>query len=255
MMQSNSQAHEFAIFVPDLTKNQPVHEPGNHFSLAIPDLYHRLVRVLRLQPGKMVVLFDRTHHLRCEVETIEKDPRLTVRIHDIVTHQMLTPQVTVWLPLLKRDDLDTALYALHELGVNSIQLITTQKTQRAWSGEKEMERLERIMGAAAEQSKQFVFPALHAPVPLANLLSAEESTGTRIFCDPAGSDLWTVLKETRGYSPESLTLLVGPEGDLTYEEKEQVRAAGFIFCALTPTVLRAHQAVSLIAGIIRSVFK
>jgi len=149
MVQSNSQAHEFAIYVPDLTKNQPVNEPGNHISLAIPDLYHRLVRVLRLQPGKMVVLFYRTHHLRCEVETVEKDRRVTVRIDDILTHKTLTPSVTVLLPLLKRDDLDTALYALHELGVTAIQLITTQKTQRAWTGDKEMERLERIMGAAA----------------------------------------------------------------------------------------------------------
>lgn len=254
-MTNNSQAHEFAIFVPDLTNSHPHITSGNQIVLAMPELYHRLVRVLRLQPGKMVVLFDRTHHVRCEVETIEKDPRLTVRIHEMLSHTALEPQITVWLPLLKKDDLDTALYALHEMGVTDIQLITTQKTQRSWTGNKEMERLERIMGAAAEQSKQFVFPALHEPQPLTQLLSNTTADGIRLFADPTGADLWTVLKDCRDESPTSFTLLVGPEGDLTHQEKEHVKTAGFISCALTPTVLRAHQAVSLLAGIIRSVFK
>jgi len=95
---------------------------------------------------------------------------------------------------------------------------------------------------------------LYAPQTITNVLATSDS-GTRIFCDPTGTDLWTVLKEAHAESPESLTLLVGPEGDLTGEEKELVRSSGFTFCALTPTVLRAHQAVSLITGIIRSVFK
>lgn len=254
-MNNNSQTHEFALYVPSLTENQPNIKPDNQITLAIPDLYHRLVRVLRLQPGKKVVLFDRTHHVRCEVEIIEKDPRLTVRIHEIVLHTSLIPEVTVWLPLLKRDDLDTALYTLHEMGVTTIQLITTQKTQRSWTGDKEMERLERIMGAAAEQSKQFVFPTLREPQTLTDMLTTLNSDSTRIFCDPTGTDLWTVLKETRAESPQSFTVLIGPEGDLTPQEKEQVKETGFIFCALTPTVLRAHQAVSLMSGIIRSVFK
>jgi 16S rRNA U1498 N3-methylase RsmE len=50
----------------------------------------------------------------------------------------------------------------------------------------------------------------------------------------------------------NILLLVGPEGDLTLEEKEIVRANKFIFCALTPTIMRAVQATGLAAGFVRS---
>jgi 16S rRNA (uracil1498-N3)-methyltransferase len=255
MVAHTSQAHEFAIFVPELAGQKSAVEVGNHIVLTYPDLYHRLVRVLRLQPGKMVILFDRTHHVRCEVEMIEKDPKLTVRIHDIILHTNITPSITVWLPLLKRDDFDTALYALHEMGVSCIQLITTQKTQRAWGGNKEMERIERIMGAAAEQSKQFVFPIVQEPQPIGQLLASMHDQGTYLFCDPQGLDLWDVLTNLHSQPCKQYILAIGPEGDLTTQEKEQLHNANFIFCALTPTVLRAHQAISLITGIMRSVFK
>ena len=47
---------------------------------------------------------------------------------------------------------------------------------------------------------------------------------------------------------------VGPEGDLTQEEKDYLKQQGFVFCRLTPTVLRARQAVALGLGILRSYF-
>ena len=46
-------------------------------------------------------------------------------------------------------------------------------------------------------------------------------------------------------------LLWGPEGDLTSTEKQQVLTAGFQFSKLTPTVLRASQAVAVGLGLIR----
>ncbi len=46
--------------------------------------------------------------------------------------------------------------------------------------------------------------------------------------------------------------VIGPEGDLTKEEKAYLKEQGFLFCALTPTVLRAQQAVALGLGILRS---
>ncbi|HEB41963.1 MAG TPA: hypothetical protein ENI08_03015 [Candidatus Dependentiae bacterium] len=48
-------------------------------------------------------------------------------------------------------------------------------------------------------------------------------------------------------------LMVGSEGDLTEQEKEQPRETTFLFCALTPTVLRSSQAIALGSGIIRSI--
>ncbi|MEI6101640.1 MAG: nickel insertion protein [Eubacteriales bacterium] len=56
----------------------------------------------------------------------------------------LVPHITCVLPLLKRDDFESALYMLAELGVNSVQLVTKDKSVRSW-GDKERERVEQIL--------------------------------------------------------------------------------------------------------------
>ena len=43
--------------------------------------------------------------------------------------------------------------------------------------------------------------------------------------------------------------------DLTEQEKNLLQDQGFLFCALTPTILRAQQAVALSAGLIRSLLR
>jgi RsmE family RNA methyltransferase len=50
-------------------------------------------------------------------------------------------------------------------------------------------------------------------------------------------------------------LFVGPEGDLTDQEKVLLKQNGFIFCALTPTILRACEAIALGAGVVRSILR
>ncbi|PKN03448.1 hypothetical protein CVU75_02160, partial [Candidatus Dependentiae bacterium HGW-Dependentiae-1] len=52
-----------------------------------------------------------------------------------------------------------------------------------------------------------------------------------------------------------ILLLVGPEGDLTEEEKGAISRAGVQFCKLTPTVLRAMQATAVGMGVVRSVIQ
>jgi 16S rRNA U1498 N3-methylase RsmE len=46
--------------------------------------------------------------------------------------------------------------------------------------------------------------------------------------------------------------MVGPEGDLAATEKTELKRAQFTFCALTPTVLRAVDAIRIGAGMLRS---
>ena len=167
----------------------------------------------------------------------------------------LRPTVTFLLPLLKRDDFEGALYSLAEIGVNSIQLVATHKTHTSWSDERDGERARRILIAAAEQSKNYAMPELKAPVALDKALQAMNMTdSTKIFFDPLGESFFAVMSALHGNQPDHIVLLIGPEGDLTAQEKEMVHQKGFIFCALTPTIVRAVQAAALGAGLVRSLF-
>jgi 16S rRNA (uracil1498-N3)-methyltransferase len=232
------QVHEFALYVKQL--------PAESKELTITDkgMVHRITHVLRLGVAESVILFNQQHHIRFTLTKSSKN-QVTGTTDALQNNTFYKPAVTLILPVLKKDALEAAVYGAVECGVTTIQLVTTQKVQRKWGAAKECERLERIVIAAAEQSKCFAFANIVGPVSLQDALQKCEGTQL-LFADPAGKSLQKITQDC--------AVLVGPEGDLTESEKELVKTAGAEFFKLTPTVLRAQQAAVLSVGVLRTLF-
>lgn len=241
-----STTHEFAFFIPRLSANTI----NNTYVLQDKDMIARITNVVRLTIDETCVLFDHCIHVRVTLEAITKKS-LTFHVVECITNKSLKPTVTCLLPLLKKDDLGDAISTITACGVTNIQLVSTIKVQRAWGGTTELERLERVMIAAAEQAKYYTLPILHEPIPLLTALQ-KHTNALCIFFDPAGKPLTHIITTIQSQKPAAICLLVGPEGDLTNEEKKSLHDLSITFCALTPTVLRAHLALTLATGIIRS---
>lgn len=160
------------------------------------------------------------------------------------------------MPLLKREAFEEALYSLTELGAHTIQPLLTKKTVRLFGAEREMTRCQKILRAAAEQSKQFVIPTLLPIIPLDLWLLKPSLPDTiKIFFDPEGLPLYQVIETMKQKKGSTIIACAGPEGDLTYEEKLMLNDQGFLFCALTPSILRAQQAVAVGLGSLRSLLR
>ena len=129
------------------------------------DFVHRIESVLRFTEGDELIVFDQRMHAVATITKIIKKKSIQLQLGQIVVNQAFKPVITVLLPVLKREAIETALYSLTEIGVNQIQLVITQKSQQNWSV-KEQERAQKIILAAAEQSKNFAFAKLHAPVAM-----------------------------------------------------------------------------------------
>ena len=109
------------------------------------------------------------------------------------------------------------------------------------------------MRSAAEQSKQFIIPQLLPIIPLDLwLLKAQPPLVTKIFFDPAGIALKETIALLEQHKRADIIACAGPEGDLTPQEKLMLTDNGFIFCALTQTVLRAQEAITIGLGSLRS---
>jgi 16S rRNA (uracil1498-N3)-methyltransferase len=244
--------HEFALFVENLSSM--VQSVDNGFILSDEKLIHRMTHVLRLQSGDRCIFFDKYIHADVIIDAIEKK-RISCVIQDTKKNISLQPQITFLLPVLKRDDYEAALYSMAEMGVSTIQLVFTHKTAHQWIEGKDRERAQRILIGAAEQSKNFMYPELKEPIALEAALQKYDATAVKIFFDPQGKAFFDVVQQVMQTKVvRQVVLLIGPEGDLTGEEKKKVRVADFTFCALTPTVVRAVQAATLGAGFIRSLF-
>jgi 16S rRNA (uracil1498-N3)-methyltransferase len=244
-------SHEFALYYPTLGRHADV-ATGMELVITDPDIVHRILRILRMTVGQECILFDERTNVVAVIEELFGKKKIHMRIKHAESNQVLTPHITVLLPLLKRDECDAAIYSLAELGVNDIQLVMTEKVQRKWGGAKELERLERVVISAAEQSKQFVMPIVHEPEDLSKILANLSPDVRKIFFHPAGMAILEILQVFAKTKSSHLVLLVGPEGDMSRTEQVLIQDFGFTASALTPTVLRAQHAIFLGAGIVRS---
>ncbi len=241
---TKNEKHEFALFFPAM--------PQKPESLVVTDpvFIHRIAHILRLNVNDSIILFDRTINGIAQIVTIQKK-LIELSFNSIKKNLSLVPNITIGLPLLKRDSFEQALYAATELGANEIQLLITEKSQRIFT-QKEMIRAQNIVHAAAEQSKNFAFPILHEPISLPIFCQRVESDCVPIFFDPHGEPIAKVVNNFSMKDSKAYTLLVGPEGDLSSQEKELLRDHTYRFVQLTPTILRSYQALTIGLGIFRS---
>ncbi len=240
-----STKHEFALYVPQLPAIV-----DHLITLTDFAVVHRALKVLRLRIGTSIVLFDGEQALHVTIKVLNKK-QLIGTVQKVETVSPLTPKITCFIPVLKRSALEEVIYSAVELGANVIQLVSTQKVHRKWGAQKELDRLKIIMIAACEQAKQFNIPTLYAPVPFKTV--CDQFDDTVVFFDPDGQVAHQVISSLKKQNLTELSLLIGPEADLADDEKKLLREQSVIFCALTPTVLRAKQAFVVGLGMFRSI--
>lgn len=244
--------HAFALHCETLNTLVTLKSVGTVVTLSESALVHRIVRVLRLGVGDTLTLFNKTVHAQITLKQISKKS-ITCTVNTCAKNQIYMPALTLVLPVLKKNNLEEAVYSACEMGATEIKLVFTEKTNRKWGGDKELERLRAIIISAAEQAKNFSYPELLAPVSFdACMRELHKNNNIKLYCAPGGHSLFDVIKDVRDSEPEKIIAMVGPEGDLTEEEKKLAQKSGFRFVALTPTILRARQAVVLITGVVRS---
>ncbi len=235
--------HIFSIYTPNFFDEN--YKIGIEKKVFNEDIVHRLVKVLRIEVGQQIVFFDHEYHGIIEILDISKKIFL---IKVVTFEKNLSPatEIKFLLPLLKKEALEEAVYSLAEIGVSEIQLIITQKSRQKLLHDKEFARLESIVIAAAEQSKNYTFPKIYAPIDLSSLQLGSDFY--KIVFDAEGESFFEFRTKS---SQEKICLLAGSEGGLTKSELEHLDTISFKKCRLTPTTLRAVQAVAVGAALFK----
>ncbi len=236
--------HEFAFYYADLSE---ILFTDIDIAIISDDLYHRFKHVLRMQQDDTCIIFNQVERVTFMFAKLEGKNRILGTWQKRQQNQKISPEITFILPMLKIDALSDAIYSCAEVGITNIQLVATHKTQTPYS-EKLFDKLHRVAVAAAEQSKMYAFPTILPPVKLSELLK-NDLPGLKYHFDVTGAPFASWYKPVQ--ADQSYYLLVGPEGDLTDDEKAFVQQAGFQACLLTSTILRSVRSINLVSGLFR----
>lgn len=235
-------AHEFALYYSALSSLT-----GTIGAITDKALVHHL-RVLRVRAGDQIILFNERMHARIAVKDVQRE-KIVIEIYKREPNEIIVPPLHVALGLPKKPALEDIVYALTELGATSLQLLNS--IQRPWGGEREYSRLQALMIAAAQQSKQFILPQIYEPIDVVDYL-AKKTSASMFLCDAhASTSLFQHMCLTEK-TPQEIVLFIGSESDFTDQEKEAILSSGAQSCYLLPTILRSSQAVNVAVSIIRS---
>ena len=161
-------------------------------------------------------------------------------------------QITLVLAIFKFDRMEWAIEKCTELGVARIVPVIARRTDShlAAASSKRVERWQRIVRQATEQSRRATAPEIASPIKLSAALNLQAAL--RIVL--AESEERTLLRDV--VKPDAadgrIVLAVGPEGGWSEDELRSFQQAGWISASLGNTILRAETAAMAATAIVAS---
>ncbi|MCF6250266.1 MAG: 16S rRNA (uracil(1498)-N(3))-methyltransferase [Methylococcaceae bacterium] len=204
------------------------------------DNAHYLRTVLRLKKDQSIVLFNGLGgEFLCTLIEVNRK-KVVISVIEFIKKSVESPlYITLGLGISRGDRMDWAVQKAVELGVNSISPLVTERCVIKFKGDKKQQRLQHwknIVQHASEQSARTFLPYLNEVVDLKDWV--QKQNGLKIFLDPYADKSLADLKPV----DNKITLLSGPEGGFSGQERELAIAEDFIPVRLGHRVLRTETA-------------
>jgi len=194
-----------------------------------------LGNVMRLGEGAELLTFDgHSGEWLARIADAGKK-RMTLTVERRTREPEDVPDVWLAFAPVKRTQTDWLVEKATELGVAKLLPVMTRRTiaERV-----KLERLEAIAIEAAEQCGRTRLPEIVEPQPLARFLERRETGRSLYFADEGGGQ-----PAASAFQSGPATILTGPEGGFTDEERAAIRAApNTVPVSLGPRILRAETA-------------
>lgn len=222
----------------------PTLDPGDETVTLPRDESEHLTRVLRIDVGETVAVFDgRGREFLARVlggtgRTVKV--QLLSRVEPVAESPVA---ITLVQAVLKSDKMDDVIRDAVMLGVSAIQPIVSRRTETtvgALLRGARPERWRRVALASVKQSQRAVLPDIRTPLTLESYLEEPAPAQRLMLVEPAADAQISPLGVLRGEPiPQDVALLVGPEGGWDDAECAAAAERGVRLMSLGPRTLRA----------------
>jgi 16S rRNA (uracil1498-N3)-methyltransferase len=212
-------------------------------TITLPEHVAHHVQVVRLTAGDHLTLFNgEGGEYTATINTVEKK-RVTADIKLFEPREVELPYaITLAQALPEASKMDWIIEKAVELGVHAIQPLASQRCVVRLSAERAVKKMQHWQGvivAASEQSGRNRLTALAEPVDVNQWLQ-QKDMHVRILLSPRAEQ--SLSDWARHHPPQSVALMIGPEGGFTDKEEDLAIAQGVLVLAMGPRVLRTETA-------------
>ena len=202
---------------------------------------HYLFKVMRVNIGQSFSLFNQSGEWEAKIKEINKG---IVEFLVIKKLRSSNNEREIWLAFspIKLNYLNLMIQKATELGITKFIPIITERTIVRKLNDK---RLNKIIIEASEQSNRLKVPKLDNILKLGDFLKLYQNTNI-IF-----GDLNTENSKINFKSSDPLCILIGPEGDFTAKERENIlKLKKLISLKINKNILRSETAAISMISII-----
>jgi len=211
--------------------------------VALPEHIVHHIRVLRLGLDDIITLFNgQGGEYTATLATIDKK-HAAAEIKAFSPREAELPYVIKLAQALpEAAKMDWIIEKAVELGVNAIQPLAAQRCVMRLSAErakKKVEHWQGIIASAAEQCGRNRLAHLAEPMDFHHWIERKE-LHPRILLSPRADQ--SLADWARHQPPQSVTLVIGPEGGFTDREEDAAMAQGAMMLSVGQRVLRTETA-------------
>ena len=211
--------------------------------VTLPEHVAHHIQVIRLSVGDTITLFNgEGGEYTATISTVEKK-RVTAEIKIFEPREVELPYaITLAQALPEASKMDWIIEKAVELGVHAVQPLASQRCVVRLSAEratKKMQHWQGIVVAASEQSGRNRLTTLTEPADF-NQWATQQDLHVRIMLSPRAEQ--SLSDWARHHPPQSVALMIGPEGGFTDKEENLAIANGALMLSMGPRVLRTETA-------------
>ncbi|KAH7865237.1 hypothetical protein Vadar_004010 [Vaccinium darrowii] len=205
------------------------------------DEFWHMAKVLRLSTNDRVELFNGKGGL---IEgCIQSIDRTGLDVEALEDPRIVLPQITQWhvfaaFGTLKGGRADWLVEKCTELGASSVTPLLTERSPSI--SENRVDRLERVILAAAKQCQRLHQMTLNPPAKIVGLLPIIAQAKPSFVAVAEATPVFTALNSSTKESSGSI--IIGPEGDFSKKEVDMIIEAGATAVGLGTHRLRVETA-------------
>lgn len=234
-------------FVKDFDK-----EYSNTFTLSEDDSYH-IIKVMRYKINDLIEVVSKDNMYICKIIELGKNVKCEVN-EKVLSKVTNIPNVTIAQSLVKEQKMDYILQKSTELGVNKIIPIKTIRSiVKIENDNKKVDRWQKIVKEASEQSKRLDIPTIEKPININELAALQYDYKILCSVNETSINIKKALQNVK-YS-DTILIVIGPEGGFDKKEEQVLIDSGFISTSLGTRVLRTETAPLFVLSVINYIFE